>query len=76
VRFCALGPPSCESMAPTPYADASVNTAKGLVKLGCLRTGYWHIKSRSFSKACCCSSFQCQGVMLCVRRSKGFAIFE
>jgi hypothetical protein len=32
-------PPFCESMALTPYADASVSRKNGLVKSGCYNTG-------------------------------------
>jgi hypothetical protein len=63
-------------MAPTPYTDASVNTVNGFVKSGCFKMGCLHIRSHSVSNACCYLSFQCQGVLLCVRSDNGFTIFE
>jgi hypothetical protein len=39
VVFGVSDPPSCESIAPTPYAEVSVSKKNGFVKSGCHKTG-------------------------------------
>ena len=69
-------PPFCESMALTPYADASVSRKNGLVKSGCCNTGLSIMALRSVSNTFCSSYFQDHGVVRCVSWSSGLAIFE
>ena len=61
--FGFVDPPSCESMAPTPYADASVSRKNGLAKSGCHSTGLSIIAFRNVSNAVCSLSPQVQGVV-------------
>ena len=74
--FGVEDPPSCESMAPTPYAEASVSKKNGFVKSGCRRTGLLIMACRSVSNAVCSSSFQRQVDVRCVSWSSGCAIFK
>ena len=71
-----VDPPSCESMALTPYADASVSRKKGFVKSGCRNTGLSIIAFRSVSNASCLFPSQVHGVDRWVSYSSGRAIFE
>ena len=71
-----VGSPSWESMAPTPYADASTWRMNHLSKFGCVSTGLEHIHIFSSSNALNCHSPQCQGVVFFVRLSSGLAIVE
>jgi hypothetical protein len=59
-------PPSCKSMAPTPYADVSVSRKNGFVKLGWCNTSLSIMACYSVSNATCSSFFHCQGVVRCV----------
>jgi hypothetical protein len=76
VVFGALDPPSCESMAPMPYADMSVRRMNGLVKSGCHSTGLLTILFCNVSNAICSFLVHDQGVVRCVNWSSGQAIFE
>jgi hypothetical protein len=76
VVFELEDPPSCESMAPTPYADASVSRKNGFVKSGRRSTGLSIIALQSVSNAVCSSVCHDQGVIRCVSCSSGRAIFE
>src|SRR5712675_1579957 len=49
--FGGLVSPSCKSMVPTPYADASVWTINGLSYCGWVSTGFEHISVFRVSKA-------------------------
>ena len=71
-----VGSPSCESMAPTPYANASTWRMNHLSKFGWVRTGLEHICVFSSSNALNCCSPQCQGVVFFVRSSSGQAMEE
>jgi hypothetical protein len=66
VGFESLDPPSCESMAPMPYADAFMRRVNGLVKSGCQSIGLSTILFRNISNAVCSVSLQDQGVIRCV----------
>ena len=63
--------PSCESMVPTPYADASTWRKKHLSKFGWVKTGLEHIHVFSSSNTLNCGSPQCQGVVFFMRSSSG-----
>jgi len=68
--------PSCESTAPTLYAEASVWRKNFFSKLGCLRTGAAHSRDLRVSKALICGLSQCQLSDFFVRSSRGQAISE
>jgi len=74
--FWGLISPSCKSMAPTPYADASVWTMKGLSYCGWVSTGFEHINLFNVSKALVWVSVQIHGVAFFVKSSRGRATRE
>ena len=69
-------PPSYESMAPTPCADASVSRKNGLVKFSCHNTGLSVMALWSVSNAACSSYCHDHGVVRCVSWSNSQVIFE
>ena len=71
-----VGSPSCESMAPMPYADALTWRMNHLLKFGWVRTGLEHICVFSSSNALNCRSPQCHRVVFFVRSRSGQAIEE
>ena len=71
-----VGSPSCESMAPMPYADALTWRMNCLLKFGWVRTRLEHIHVFSSSNALNWCSPQCQGVVFFVRSSSGQAMEE
>jgi len=71
-----LGSPSCESTAPTPYADASVARKKGASYCSCHRIGFWHISVFMVSKALNWEVSQWKGVAFFVRLIRGHAMLE
>ena len=73
---CGLGSPSCESMAPTLYADASVARKKGASYRGCRRMGFWHMSVFMVSKALNWEVSQWKGVAFFVRSMRGRAMLE
>ena len=74
--FWGLISPSCKSMAPTPYADASVWTMKGLLYCGWVNTGFEHISFFNVSNAVVCASVQTHGIAFLVKSSNGLATRE
>ena len=69
-----VGSPSCESMVPMPYTDASTCRMNCLSKFGWARTGLEHIQVFNSSNALNCHSPQCQGVVFFVRSRSSLAI--
>ena len=68
--------PSCESTAPTPYAEASTWRKNFFSKFGWIRTGASHISPFRRSKASCCVLVHSQGVVFFVRCNSGHEICE